>query len=158
MCWVTNRGFKSHRHRPLALSYSELVKVDYSATPQARKIGLKPGQRVALIFPPLNWAFTDPPDGIKYLWGKEPADLILAFFTKSNELLKNLPVLSERIFPSGALWIAWPRRAAGHHSEINDNLVRSVALESGLVDIKIAAIDADWSGLKVVWRISNRNL
>jgi hypothetical protein len=138
--------------------YSEFVRADYSATPQAQKLGLKLGQRVALISPPTNWTFTDPPDEISFVRGKQHADLILAFFTKPEELVKKLPALSERIFPAGALWIAWPRRAAGHISEITDNLVRSAALEIGLVDINIAAIDHDWSGQKVVWRITNRKL
>jgi hypothetical protein len=132
------------------------VKADDSATPQARKLGLKLGQRVALISPPSQWAFADPPDEISYVRGAQPADLILAFFTKPEDLRRSLPALSKRIFPSGALWIAWPRRATGHQSEITDNLVRAAVLEIGLVDIKIAAIDCDWSGQKVVWRLKDR--
>jgi len=52
----------------------------------------------------------------------------------------------------GSLWIAWPRRAAGHISDITDNVVRNVALPLGLVDVKVAALDEDWSALKFVWR------
>ena len=52
----------------------------------------------------------------------------------------------------GALWLAWPRRAGGHRSDITDNEIRAVVLPLGLVDIKVAALDDDWSGLKVVWR------
>ena len=64
-------------------------------------------------------------------------------------LVGNLPKRS-------ALWVAWPRKAGGHVSDINDNLVREVLLPTGVVDVKVAAIDADWSGLKFVWRKENR--
>jgi hypothetical protein len=61
-----------------------------------------------------------------------------------------------RIYPAGALWVAWPRRAAGHRSDITDNVVREHALPLGVVDVKVAAIDDDWSGLRLVWRTENR--
>jgi hypothetical protein len=54
------------------------------------------------------------------------------------------------------LWAAWPRRAAGHVSDIDENLLRDAALDRGLVDVKVAALSTDWSGLKIVWRRENR--
>ena len=63
-----------------------------------------------------------------------------------------MPQWAERIFPSGAIWVAWPRKAAGHVSDVDENLIRNTALSMGLVDVKVAAIDTDWSGLKLVWR------
>ena len=65
-------------------------------------------------------------------------------------------MLAPRIFPAGALWVAWPRRAAGHESDIRDNDVRSASLPLGLVDVKVAALDEDWSGLRLVWRADRR--
>lgn len=127
-----------------------------SGTPQARKLGLKSGQRVCLDRPPAGWALTDPPDGLVLVKGGEPADLIVSFFTAALELPLRLPDLTQRIYPDGALWIAWPRRAGGHQSDITDNIARSHALPLGVVDVKIAAIDDDWSGQRVVWRLSNR--
>ena len=67
-----------------------------------------------------------------------------------------IPALAERIRPTGALWIAWPRKAAGHVSDVTENLLREVGLPLGIVDVKVAAIDTDWSGLKFVWRRENR--
>ena len=67
-----------------------------------------------------------------------------------------MPALAERIFPAGSLWIAWPRRAGGHRSDITENGLRDHALPLGIVDIKVAAIDEDWSGLKFMWRRENR--
>ena len=112
-----------------------------TGTPQARKLGLKPGQRVALDEPDEDGA----------------ADLIVAFFRAEAELPGRLPALARRIFPAGALWAAWPRRAAGHDSDITDSVVRRYALDLGLVDVKVAAIDEDWSGVRLVWRVSNRS-
>jgi hypothetical protein len=128
----------------------------YSGTPQARKLGLKPGQRISLDHPPPEWALTDPPVDLVQVEAPEPADLIVGFFAAEEELDRRLPALVQRIYPSGALWIAWPRRAGGHLSDITDNIVRLHALPLGVVDIKIAAIDNDWSGQKVVWRVTNR--
>jgi Protein of unknown function (DUF3052) len=126
------------------------------ATPQARKLGLKPGQRFALDEAPAAWHLQEPPDG---LHGPDPdgsADVIIAFFRTAAELPDRLPALAQRIFPAGAIWAAWPRRAAGHTSDITDNIVREHALDLGLVDVKVAAIDEDWSALRLVWRTENR--
>ena len=128
----------------------------YPAASQARKLGLRPGHRVALDEPPAGWQLREPPDGLR---GPDPdgaADVIVAFFREGAEIPARLPPLARRIFPAGALWAAWPRRAAGHHSDITDNLVREHALDIGLVDVKVAAIDEDWSGLRLVWRARNR--
>jgi hypothetical protein len=128
----------------------------YPAASQARKLGLKPGHRVALDEPPAGWQLREPPDGLR---GPDPdgaADVIVAFFRAGAEIPDRLPALARRIFPAGALWAAWPRRAAGHHSDITDNVVREHALDLGLVDVKVAAIDEDWSGLRLVWRARNR--
>jgi hypothetical protein len=82
--------------------------------------------------------------------------VIIAFFSHANELAGEVEELGQRIFPAGALWIAWPRRAAGHRSDITDNVIREYVLPLGLVDVKVAAIDEDWSGLRVVWRVERR--
>lgn len=123
---------------------------------QARKLGLKPGQRVALDDPPAGWAFADPPGGLEMVSGTDAADVIVAFFARAADLGPRLPGLAQRIFPGGAVWAAWPRRAGGHTSDITDNVVREYALPLGLVDVKVAAIDEDWSGLRLVWRQENR--
>ena len=69
-----------------------------------------------------------------------------------------VPELPEgsRLAPDAALWIAWPRRTGGHSSDISDSLVRGGLLSTGVVDVKVAALDDDWSGLKFVWRSENR--
>lgn len=125
----------------------------YSATPQARKLGLRPGTRLGLEAPPDGWSLEDPPPVTDA--GDGPADVLLVFLRSAAELPR-LPALGQRIFPDGAMWVAWPRRAAGHVSDVTDNDIREAVLPHGLVDVKVAAIDTDWSGLKIVWRTERR--
>ena len=125
----------------------------YSATPQARKLGIKAGMRVDLVHPARGWRLTDPPETAPADGG--PADVIVWFVREAAELSRAAEH-GRRVFPDGALWVAWPRKAAGHQSDVTENGIRDAVLPLGLVDVKVAAIDEDWSGLKVVWRKANR--
>jgi Protein of unknown function (DUF3052) len=125
-------------------------------TAQARKLGLKPGLRTALDAPPDGWALDGPPPGLLPPDADGAADVIVAFFRAADEIAPRLPALAQRVFPAGAVWALWPRRASGHVSDITDNVVRSCAVAAGLVDVKVAAVDEDWSGLRLVWRTENR--
>ena len=111
---------------------------------------------MALDSAPAGWVLQDPPSGLLAAGPDGPADLIIAFFGTGEEMPARLPGLARRVYPAGALWVAWPRRAAGHDSDITDNTIRELALAIGLVDVKVAAIDEDWSGLRLVWRVSRR--
>ncbi len=93
---------------------------------------------------------------MEFVGPRSDADVIISFFASADQIQRRLPSLVKRIFPDGSLWTAWPRRAAGHASDITDNIVREIALPLGIVDVKVAAIDDDWSGLRFVWRVSNR--
>jgi hypothetical protein len=126
----------------------------YSGTPQNRKLGLKPGMRVGLDALPPGWEFTDPPP--IELSETGPVD-VLVWFVRADAELADAGRRGERIFPAGALWIAWPRKAAGHVSDVTENGIRAAVLPLGLVDVKVAAIDDDWSGLKIVWRVEKRS-
>jgi hypothetical protein len=127
-----------------------------SGTPQARKLGLKDGFRVGLDAPPDGWALTDPPASLLAPDEDGAADVIVAFFRAAAQIPARLPGLAGRVFPAGAVWALWPRRAGGHDSDITDSVVREYALDLGLVDVKVAAVDEDWSGLRLVWRAGNR--
>jgi hypothetical protein len=130
------------------------VSSGYSATPQTRKLGIRAGMRVSVVQAPADWRLTDPP-AIEYVQDG-PAD-VLVWFVRAAAELSGVQRLADRVFPAGALWIAWPRRAAGHQSDVTENGIRDAVLPLGLVDVKVAAIDADWSGLKIVWRTENRS-
>jgi hypothetical protein len=127
----------------------------YSATPQTTKLGLKPGLTWDVVDAPDDWAFDAPPDPTLRRDGD--ADVVLAFVRSAADVRRTIEQQERRIFPAGALWIAWPRKAAGHVSDVDENLVRDTALLRGLVDVKVAALDTDWSALKIVWRTENRS-
>lgn len=125
----------------------------YSGTPQLKKLGVKPGLRLAVVAQPDGWEFAQPLEDVE-LVAPGPADVALVFVRAAAEI--DVATWGQWIFPVGALWIAWPRKAAGHVSDVDENAIRNAALELGLVDVKVAAIDPDWSGLKIVWRKENR--
>ena len=129
----------------------------YSGTPQWKKLGLKDGARVSLVGAPSGWALT-PDDHFPAieLVADGGADVVVGFARNQASVVDLIETQRERIRPAGALWIAWPRKAAGHTSDVTDETVRAVALEVGLVDVKVAALDSDWSSLKLVWRRANR--
>ncbi len=79
------------------------------------------------------------------------------FFTADRALLeRQLPALLRTLAPDGAVWVSWPKKASGVPTDMTEDVVRAVALPTGLVDIKVAAIDDVWSGLKLVRRLNNR--
>ena len=133
----------------------------YSGTPLATKLGIKAGHLVALFRAPPEFEQTlgDLPEDVRVqtgLAGKAPADVIVAFVTKRAELERQLPALRRRMAPACGLWIAWPKKASGVATDMSENVVREVALPTGLVDNKVCAIDDTWSGLRLVIRLENR--
>ncbi len=125
----------------------------YSRTPLCRKLGIEDGHVIALLGEPAGWRIEGLPDTVvvrKRVRG--PLDVIVAFFGEREQLQRRLPVLMRALLPDGSLWFAWPRKAAGHASDISENGLREIVLPTGLVDVKVAALDEDWSGLKFVWR------
>ncbi len=125
----------------------------YSGTPLHRKLGIKPGYTIALLASPPGWTIADLPDGVRVTRRPGPGvDLLVAFFRAHPELERALPSLVGELRDDAALWIAWPRKASGHVSDITDNRLRDTVLPTGLVDTKVAALDEDWSGLKFVRR------
>lgn len=81
-----------------------------------------------------------------------PVDTIVAFVRTPADLAAVAATLPWSIHPDCALWIAWPRKAGGHRSDLTEQLLRDTLLPVGVVDTKVAAIDRDWSGLMFVWR------
>jgi len=82
--------------------------------------------------------------------------VILFFTTVRADLEKQIERLGEAVRPTGAVWIGWPKKASRVPTEVNDHVVRDVALPLGLVDTKVCAIDDIWTGTKLVWRRSAR--
>lgn len=132
----------------------------YSATPLARKLGIEEGTRAALVGAPPGWSVPGLPAGAtvarRIRPGRSSHDVVIAFFRRRHKLERTVAELGDAVFPDGALWTAWPRRAGGHESDITDHAVRAAALPLGLVDVKVAALDEDWSAIKLVWRKERR--
>jgi hypothetical protein len=125
----------------------------YSSTPLARKLGIRAGDRVALLGAPRGWAIGEVPEGVSVRTrASASVDVIVAFFYRRAAIVRRAPALVRALHPDGGLWIAWPRKAAGHISDIAENDLRAILLPTGLVDTKVAALDDDWSGLRFVWR------
>jgi hypothetical protein len=127
----------------------------YSGTPLPRKLGFKPGTRAALLDAPDGFDATlgELPDGVEVatrLGGS--FDLVVVFVTRRAQLERRLDALRRAIAPDGMVWVAWPKRASGVETDMTEDVVRDVALPTGLVDTKVAALDATWSGLKLVIR------
>ncbi|MFI9382657.1 DUF3052 family protein [Kutzneria sp. NPDC052558] len=123
-------------------------------TPLDRKLGVKPGHRVTLRHAPSGWPQGDSP--LRHVEMVEDdiagADVVLAFYRRHADLGDDVTALASGLAVASSLWVCWPRRAGGHRSDITDNLVRELLLPTGLVDVKVAALSEDWSGLKFVWR------
>lgn len=127
----------------------------YYSTPQARKLGLTATATWDVVGASPEWGFEETPDPTHRVEAG-PVDVLLVFVRAGAEVGPAVADLERRVFPAGALWMAWPRRAAGHVSDVTESLIRDTALARGLVDVKVAALDADWSALKLVWRRENR--
>jgi hypothetical protein len=133
----------------------------YSATPLPRKLGIGEDDTVAVIgapdglaetlaqLPEIAALHTDLADGARY-------DVIVAFVTQRAELEAELPRLRSVMAPACGLWIAWPKKASRRPTDMTDQVIRDVALPTGLVDNKVCAIDETWSGLRLVIRRENR--
>jgi hypothetical protein len=127
----------------------------YSGTPLPRKLGITAGSRIALLGAPEGFAATlgALPDGVRVsARARGPLDVIVLFTTERRTLGRRLPGLMGALQPAGRLWVAWPKRASKVATDMTEDVVRELALPLGLVDNKVAAIDATWSGLQLVIR------
>jgi hypothetical protein len=125
---------------------------DYSGTPLRTKLGIGDGATVALIDAPGDLLSDLPASVVVKRRASGRAQVVVAFFTSSTKLDRRIDHLGSMIFPSGALWVAWPKRSSGQASDLTDNIVREVSLRCGLVDNKVCSIDPTWSALRLVWR------
>jgi hypothetical protein len=132
----------------------------YSGTPLPKKLGIKEEARVALV--------GAVPTGFDRTLGRLPAgvevrgqargrnDVIVCFITRRAEFARRFPGLKRALEPDGGLWIAWPKRASGVETDMTEDVVREIGIPGGLVDNKVCAIDETWSGLRLVYRVSDR--
>jgi hypothetical protein len=131
----------------------------YSGTPLVKKLGIKPGDRLAILNAPDDYETTlgPIPEGAQRLRQLGKAMDFVQFFTRSrSELARSFPKLRDALAYHGGLWVSWPKKSSGVESDLNENIIREIGLQNGLVDVKVAAVDEVWSGLKFVYRLEDR--
>jgi hypothetical protein len=131
----------------------------YSGKPLVEKLGIKEGFKIAIV---------NSPAGYKSLLGSLPAkvrvakasdgqlDFIQVFSREKVILKREIPALRMQIASNGMIWVTWPKGASKLETDLNENIVREIALANGLVDVKVCAVDETWSGLKLVIRLKDR--
>jgi hypothetical protein len=131
----------------------------YSGTPLAKKLGIKPGSRLAVSGAPKNYAalLAPLPEGVQFQRSLGAnTDMAHVFATKRTELSAALREALKKMKPDAAIWVSWPKKASKVETDITEDTIREIALPMGLVDIKVCAVDHTWSGLKLVLRKENR--
>jgi hypothetical protein len=121
----------------------------YSGKPLLVKLGLKPGMNARLL-----GAVYKAPAGLKR--SGPPHDFIHYFTKEKEDLQRAFPALAKTLSRAGMLWISWPKGSSGVETNLNENVVRHIGLQAGLVDVKVCAVDEVWSGLKFVIRLKDR--
>ena len=125
------------------------------------KLGIEEGMTVVLLNAPNFFDFDlgDLPDGVKVLRDSDagPAELFLVFADRSDEAQRGFEQAVTYLPPTGAIWIAWPKKSSDRHSDLTEDVLRDLFLPSGMVDDKVCSIDETWSGLRFVVRKENRS-
>jgi len=130
----------------------------YSGTPLPAKLGITPGSRVLLDGAPADLPLDPLPDGRAphRRPGRQPYDVVLLFAPDAARLHARWPALVPRLATAGRLWVCWPKRSSGVATDLAEGAVRDFGLAQGLVDVKVCAVDATWSGLAFVRRLRDR--
>jgi hypothetical protein len=132
----------------------------YSGTPLHRKLGIKPGMRVLVTDVPQGWDLTvlDPERTatVTTRAGRTPYDVVVSFCPDLATLESSLQRRIGQVTQTGRLWICWPKKASGRQSDLDDNVVRARGLAAGVVDVKVCAVDATWSGQCFMTRLRDR--
>ena len=147
------------------MALATLPSVGYTAKPLPEKLGYRPGASIAFVALPDELAelpataefgkVAKRQDWTRPM-GPQPFDIIHAFTKSRAELQAGLPRLRRALNPDGMIWVSWPKQAAKVPTDVTEDVVRAEALKLDLVDVKVAAIDNTWSGLKLVIRVDRR--
>jgi len=127
----------------------------YSGTPLARKLGFKPSMRVLLCGAPDDYARLVEPLPVGVVFSGRASlrtDMAHVFVADRDELASRLATLRRRLRPDAVVWVSWPKKSSGVPSTVTEDVIRQLALPLGYVDVKVCAVTAVWSGLKLVLR------
>jgi hypothetical protein len=127
----------------------------YSGKSLIAKLGLKDGANAIAVSPPANYPDLTDNAAIaqkKTVPGAGSFDFIHLFVSNEASLARDLPKLEPRLATGGMLWVSWPKKSSNLFRDLTEDGIRKICLPMGLVDVKVCAVDADWSGLKLVRR------
>jgi hypothetical protein len=125
----------------------------YSGTPLVKKLGIKPGMRVALAGAPRGFRaeLVGLPAGVRLTPRMDDRPELIVWFVQSRRATEGMmPSVAARM--GSGLWVAWPKKASGVKTDLTEDIIRNTGLANGLVDYKVCAINAIWSGLKFARR------
>ena len=131
----------------------------YSKNPLIVKLGLKPGMRACGINLPDHYKGLLGPaaKGIEFATiTRGEFDFIHCFTNSKTDLKKSWARMIKSLDRDGMVWISWPKKSSSLQKDLDENIVREQGLAAGLVDVKVCAVDEDWSGLKFVRRVKDR--
>jgi hypothetical protein len=130
----------------------------YSGKPIWQKLGLDAKHRVLVRGAPSDYAKLVGlrADDLYVATPRSGFDIAHVFETSAAKLKREIEALAKKLPAAGTIWVSWPKKSAKVATDITEDSVRAIALPLGLVDVKVCAIDATWSGLKLVWRLENR--
>jgi len=122
------------------------------------KLGIKPGSTIAILGAPRGYdrVLGRLPEVRRRSSATGRLDFVQFFTTEKHELERRFATLARSLTPAGMLWISWPKKASGVATDLTEDVIRAVGLAHGLVDVKVAAVDDVWSGLKFVRRLKDR--
>jgi hypothetical protein len=131
----------------------------YSGTPLVKKLGIKEGQRCAFLGVPDQYfeiELPQLPEIVVEDWPSKDLDFVQVFYRDGGQLQGEFPSLAASLHKQGMLWISWPKKSSKLAADIDENRIREIGLENGTVDVKVCAVNADWSGLKFVFWLKDR--
>jgi hypothetical protein len=130
----------------------------YSGTPLPKKLGIKAGFRVQLANAPaeVRAELSDALAECNIGGQKGALDFAMLFSQSRTELAKEFARMARQLAPAGMLWVSWPKKSSGVKTDVDENVVRGIGLDAGLVDVKVCAVTDVWSGLKFVRRLKDR--
>ena len=137
-----------------------MASLGYSGTPLGKKLGIRSGAVIRLINQPDYYfsLFEDFPEDARISHDFKEKKNVIHYFTRDkDELALKLPDLRRELYPDGMIWVSWPKKSAGIPTDITEDVIRKIALEKGLVDIKVCSIDEVWSALKLVIPVKDRS-
>jgi hypothetical protein len=131
----------------------------YSGTPLPRKLGITSGHAVLLGAAPPGFDLGPLPDGVTVhrRRSRPRYDVVLGFCPDLASLRSSFEGWKGLLGPAGSLWVAWPKKTSGTATDLAEGTVREHGLARGLVDVKVCAVDTVWSGLKFVYRLTDRS-